>query len=116
MTKAQTLLSTLAAVADAPGAESPDIPSIVINGEARAAHGQEWFETVDPSTESVLARVARGGSEDVDHAARAARGALDGPWGRTTPQRRGELLLVLAGVLEGNADLLARLESYFDVD
>lgn len=41
------------------------------------------FETVDPRTGEVIARVAEGRKEDVDLAVKAARDAFDhGPWPR----------------------------------
>ncbi len=90
---------------------APEIGSIHVAGEARPAASGESFESVDPSTDRVLARVSRGAAADVDAAARTARGALDGAWGETTAQRRGELLMRFADVLEAHADVLARLET-----
>lgn len=41
------------------------------------------FETIDPRTEEVIAKVAEGSTEDVDLAVKAAREAFDnGPWPR----------------------------------
>lgn len=41
------------------------------------------FETIDPRTEEVIARIAEGDKEDVDLAVKAARDAFDhGPWPR----------------------------------
>ena len=87
-------------------------PSIHAAGRAGPAASGADFASIDPSTESELARVARGSAEDVDRAATAAREALDGPWGRLTPQARGNLLLDFAAVVEANAELLARLEAH----
>lgn len=43
------------------------------------------FETIDPRTGDVIARVAEGDKEDVDLAVKAARQAFDyGPWPRLT--------------------------------
>ena len=69
------------------------------------------FEVIDPSTEEVLATVARGGQEDVDDAVAAARAAFDGPWRRVTPQERGRLLYRLARELEARVDEFAELET-----
>lgn len=88
------------------------LPSIHAAGRAGPAASGADFASIDPSTESELARVARGSSEDVDRAATAAREALDGPWGRLTPQERGNLLLEFAAVVEANAEALARLEAH----
>jgi len=41
------------------------------------------FETIDPRTEEVIAKIAEGGKEDIDVAVKAARVAFDhGPWPR----------------------------------
>ncbi|GAA0144653.1 hypothetical protein LIER_05043 [Lithospermum erythrorhizon] len=41
------------------------------------------FETIDPRTEEVIARIAEGDKDDVDLAVKAAREAFDnGPWTR----------------------------------
>lgn len=41
------------------------------------------FETIDPRTGEVIARIAEGDKEDVDLAVKAARHAFDdGPWPR----------------------------------
>lgn len=41
------------------------------------------FETIDPRTGDVIARIAEGDKEDVDLAVQAARQAFDhGPWPR----------------------------------
>ena len=50
------------------------------------------FQTINPATEQVLARVAEGRKEDVDLAVKAAREAFDnGPW----PRMSGEVTLSL---------------------
>jgi hypothetical protein len=46
----------------------------------------------DPSTGNEIGRIARGGAEDIDAAVTAARGALNGAWGKLTAADRGRLL------------------------
>ena len=93
------------------GGAAPSVESIFIDNVARPARSGAEFETIDPSTETVLARLSRGDGGDVEAAAQAARTAMDGPWRAVTPQRRGELLLDLAAAVEAHAELLARLET-----
>ncbi|MPW22415.1 aldehyde dehydrogenase family protein [Paraburkholderia sp. CNPSo 3157] len=51
------------------------------------------FETVDPSTEQVIAKVASATAEDVDLAVKAARRAFDeGPWPRMSGADRAAVL------------------------
>ena len=64
-----------------------------------------------PSTEEVLATVARGGTGDVDDAVAAARAAFEGPWRRVTPPERGRLLYRVARELEARIDEFAELET-----
>jgi acyl-CoA reductase-like NAD-dependent aldehyde dehydrogenase len=85
--------------------------SLFINNALRPAASGAWFETVDPSTESVLAEVARGSAADVDAAVRAAEAARHGPWRKLTPVARGQLLMKLADALEAKRDEIALIET-----
>ena len=70
------------------------------------------FETFDPATGEVIAKVAAAGPADVDRAVKAARRALDtGPWSKMDAADRGNLLFKLADLVEQNAGELATLES-----
>src|SRR5271170_4476825 len=70
------------------------------------------FETLNPATGQVLAKVGAATAKDVDKAVKAARQALDkGPWGKLDAVERGRLLFKLADLVEKNADELASLES-----
>jgi aminomuconate-semialdehyde/2-hydroxymuconate-6-semialdehyde dehydrogenase len=82
-----------------------------IGGGAVAAASGESFADVAPATGETIANVARGDAEDVDDAVRAARSALDGPWGRTSPAERADLLDAAADEIERRAGELAELES-----
>ena len=67
---------------------------MLIDGKWVEAASGKTFETLDPATGKVLARVAEGDAEDVDRAARAARRAFDaGPWPRMAPAERQKILL-----------------------
>ena len=71
----------------------------------------DCFETVDPSNETVIAKVSRARSEDVDLAAKAASRAMQGPWPRLPPVERGTVLFKLADLIDGNSRDLAKLET-----
>ena len=71
----------------------------------------DCFETVDPSNETVIAKVSRARSEDVDLAAKAASRAMQGPWPRLPPVERGTVLFKLADLIDGNSRNLAKLET-----
>ena len=84
---------------------------ILINGQWIEAANGKTFETYNPATGEVLARVAEGGREDIDRAVRAARKAFDGPWSKLTPSERGKLIWKLADLLEQHAEEFATLET-----
>ncbi|MDR7522866.1 MAG: aldehyde dehydrogenase family protein [Armatimonadota bacterium] len=82
-----------------------------IGGEEVAAASGETFEVVNPATGEVVADVPKGGPEDVDRAARAARAAFEeGPWSAMSATERGRLLLRLANRIREHAEELATLE------
>ena len=84
---------------------------LLIGGRWRPARSGRHFQTVDPSSEEVIAEVAEGGAADVDAAVAAARAALDGAWGQMRPTDRGRILLRLAELIRANQDALVELES-----
>ncbi|MFP6626917.1 MAG: aldehyde dehydrogenase family protein [Deltaproteobacteria bacterium] len=85
---------------------------ILINGAWSEAASGKTFDTINPTTEAVLASVAEGDSADVDRAVKAARQAFDqGPWPRLSARDRGRLILKLAALLDENREELARLET-----
>ena len=70
------------------------------------------FDTYNPTTGQVLAKVAQATAPDVDKAVKAARKALEsGPWGKIDAVERGRLMFKLADLVESNAKELAALES-----
>src|SRR5262249_55607835 len=70
------------------------------------------FDTYNPATGEVLAKVAEGSAADVDRAVKAARKALEnGPWAKMDAAERGRLMYKLADLIEKNAEELAVLES-----
>ncbi|HUH12788.1 MAG TPA: aldehyde dehydrogenase family protein [Longimicrobiales bacterium] len=79
-----------------------------VGGEWRT--GEEHFDTLNPATEGVLARVAQGGAGDVDAAVAAARAALPG-WRSLSGHARARHLYALARLLQRHARFFAVLES-----
>ncbi|MGE3371480.1 MAG: aldehyde dehydrogenase [Rhizobiaceae bacterium] len=70
----------------------------------------EYFDTSNPYTGEVWAKVARGTAADVDAAVAAARSALDGEWSKLTASQRGRLLVRFSELTEENAERLAKIE------
>src|ERR671929_1094409 len=83
---------------------------LFVNGESAEPASGETRELTEPATGDPLARVPVGSEADVDRAVEAARGALDGPWGKTPPTERSRLLHALADAMVANRKELAELE------
>lgn len=72
----------------------------------------ETFDSIDPSTEAVWARMPKADAADVDRAVRAAHTAMQsGPWARMTATERGRLLYRLGDLVTAHAAELAELET-----
>src|SRR5437764_2040707 len=84
---------------------------LFVNGESAEPASGETRELSEPATGEPLARVATASEADVDRAVDAARAALDGPWGKTSPNERSRLLHALADAIQTNRKELAELES-----
>src|SRR4051812_16858357 len=84
---------------------------LFINGESAEPASGELHDLAEPATGAPLARGAGGNEQDVDRAVEAARGALEGDWGRTPPNERSRLLHALADALVANRKELAELEA-----
>ena len=83
-----------------------------IDGSFRPAINGKTFDTVNPATGEVLARVAACNAADVDLAVQKARDAFeDGRWSRLHPRERKEVLIKLAKLIRRNARELAVMES-----
>jgi len=77
---------------------------------AEAEPSANFFETKNPATGEVLARVAVASAEDVDAAVKAARAALPG-WQALTGHQRARYLYALARQVQKHARRLAVLET-----
>ena len=85
---------------------------MLIDGAWTAASDGGAFDSVNPSTGAVWARMPEATADDVDRAVRAAHTAFtDGPWATMTPTERGRHLRRLGDLLAENSELLGRTES-----
>jgi gamma-glutamyl-gamma-aminobutyraldehyde dehydrogenase len=83
-----------------------------VNGAFRPAASGKTFDTVNPATGKVLAKVAACEATDVDFAVAKAKEAFeDGRWRSQSPTERKAVLLKLARLLEQNRHELAVMES-----
>ncbi len=80
-----------------------------IDGDWSDAASGETASVINPATEEEIARVPKGGPEDVDRAVAAARRAFD-TWSQSTPQDRAKVLYAFADAIEKDAQTLSLLE------
>jgi len=85
---------------------------MLIGGKWVEAASGKTFETWNPATGEVLARVAEGDREDIDRAVHAARRAFEeGPWPDMLPAERARLLWKVSDLIEQHREELAELET-----
>ncbi|KAI8018831.1 hypothetical protein LOK49_LG04G02055 [Camellia lanceoleosa] len=86
---------------------------LLINGQFVDSASGKTFPTLDPRTGEVIAHVAEGETEDINHAVASARKAFDeGPWPRMTAYERSRILLRFADLVEKHSDEIAALETW----
>lgn len=82
-----------------------------INGEFVDPEGGDWFDTENPYTGEVWAKIPRGTKADVDKAVAAAKAAMTtGPFAGMSPSQRGKLLRRLGDILVEHGPRLAEIE------
>ncbi len=84
---------------------------LFIGGQWVESQSGLTFDVLNPATGSVISKVARGNSADVDLAVKAARKAFEGPWSKMTSSERGKIIWKLADLLEQNLTEFAELET-----
>jgi aldehyde dehydrogenase (NAD+) len=85
---------------------------MLIDGRWVPAASGKTFESRNPATGEVLAKVAEGDREDIDRAVAAARKAFTGEWSKWKPAERQMLLLRLADLVDTHIEELAALDTY----
>ena len=82
-----------------------------INGAWVEPVNREYFDTENPYTGEVWAKIARGSAADADVAVKAAKEAFENSeWADMRPTNRGKLLVKLAAIIERETDRLGELE------
>jgi len=81
----------------------------LINGQAVA--GQQYFETLNPATQDVLAEVAEGGAAEAHAAVAAAKTALSGAWAGRPGHRTRRADAQLGDLIIRHVPEIARTES-----
>jgi aldehyde dehydrogenase (NAD+) len=81
-----------------------------INGAFVASASGKTFETKEPATDKLLAKIALGGAKDVDDAVAAARKA-QAAWAKLPGHARARHLYALARMIQRHARLIAVVEA-----
>lgn len=84
---------------------------LFINGEYIESSSGEYFDTYNPATGEVIAKVAKATKKDLDRTVEAARAAFEtGKWPRYTAARRAGLLNKIAAIMKSRFDELVEAE------
>lgn len=83
---------------------------LFINGRFVKPQSKQYFDTINPATGKVLAKVAQAGKADVDSAVKAARKALK-PWQALPAAERGQYMYRMARLLQERAREFAVIET-----
>ena len=84
---------------------------LFINGVWVKPEKGGYFETVNPSTEQVIARIAEATQEDVDKAVNAARNAYENVWGKMPAKERAKYIFRIARLIQERAREFAVIET-----
>ncbi|MDE3076512.1 MAG: aldehyde dehydrogenase [Chloroflexota bacterium] len=92
-------------------ATPPRTVGLFIDGKDIPSSTGETFDVLNPTDNTVLAKVAKASREDVDRAVAAAKRAYEGPWRRMKTAERAAILSKVAQRIIERAPELAALES-----
>jgi aldehyde dehydrogenase (NAD+) len=83
----------------------------LIGGKWVPASSGKEFETVNPATGEVIAKLAEGDANDINLAVKAARKAFEGEWSKWTPYDRQRLMMRVNDLVEKHFEELALIET-----
>src|SRR5438270_9902348 len=81
-----------------------------IDGKFVEPTSGKYLDNIEPATGKAYSQVADSGKEDIDLAVAAAKKALAN-WSKTPGQKRSQILLQIADLIERDLEKLARAES-----
>lgn len=84
---------------------------LFIDGKWQKPSSGKYFESINPATEKVLAKVAWGNEDDVNKAVKAARKAYDNVWSKMPAKERGKYVYRIARMLQEKAREFSVIES-----
>lgn len=84
---------------------------LFIGGEFVKPNSKKYFETISPSSEEVLAKVAEANEKDVNAAVNAARNAYEKYWKKISASERAKYIFRIARIIQERSRELAVIES-----
>jgi len=84
---------------------------LFINGKFVAPKAGNYFDTINPANEKVLAKVAEANQDDIDLAVKAARKAYASTWSKLSGKERGKYLYRIARIIQERSREFAVLET-----
>ena len=78
--------------------------------DGKQVEGRDYFETVNPATQEVLAEVASGGADEVNAAVAAAKAAFP-KWAATPAVERAKMMVRLGDLIAKHVPEIANLET-----
>lgn len=84
---------------------------LFINGTFVTPSTGEYFDTINPANEKVLAKVAIANEADVDLAVKSARKAFNTTWGKLSGKERGKYIYRIARIIQERSREFAIIES-----
>jgi aldehyde dehydrogenase (NAD+) len=84
---------------------------LFINGKFVPPSGKKYFDTINPATESAIAKIAEAGEKDVDAAVNAAEKAYSSVWKKMSGKDRGKYIYRIARMMQERAREFAVIES-----
>jgi len=106
-----SLLTYAPALESTAPAKIADRYELFIGGKWMPAVSGATFPTIDPSTERIIAQVARGEERDIDRAVTAARTAYDKYWKTMRPAERAKYIYRIARAITERSRELAIVET-----
>lgn len=82
-----------------------------IDGDFMEPKSKKYFDTINPATGEVLAKISDSNKADVDSAVKAARKAFNGGWSAMSGADRGKYLFRIARLIQERSRELAVLET-----
>lgn len=89
----------------------PDHVGHYIGGQRVPGRDEDRFDSIDPARAEAIATVAAADEDEVGRAVKAAREALDGPWGKMSGLERGKYLFRIARRIQERSRELAVVET-----